>query len=97
MNDEIQKQNGLATFHKIGKYTQQNLIYQTTVCPVALCLRSTKVLYWKYISLMSFERCTRLHSLALINLPENLELDNSLKWVPFNVVSGQITSNALWK
>ena len=28
---------------------------------------------------------------------ENLVIDNSLKWVPFNVVSGQITSNVLWK
>ena len=28
---------------------------------------------------------------------ENLEIDNSLKWVLFNVVSGQITGNALWK
>ena len=28
---------------------------------------------------------------------ENLEIDNSLKWVPFNVIGGQITSNALWK
>ena len=26
---------------------------------------------------------------------ENLEMDNSLKWVPLNVVSGQITSDAL--
>ena len=25
----------------------------------------------------------------------NLESDNSLKWVPFSIVSGQITSNAL--
>ena len=28
---------------------------------------------------------------------ENLGMDNSLKWVPFNIVSGQITSDALWK
>ena len=28
---------------------------------------------------------------------ENLEIDKSPKWVPFNVVSGQITSNAPWK
>ena len=27
----------------------------------------------------------------------NLEMDNSLKWVLFNKVSGQITSDALWK
>ena len=27
----------------------------------------------------------------------NLEMNNSLKWVLFNVVSGQITSDALWK
>ena len=27
----------------------------------------------------------------------NLEVDNSLKWVLFNMVSGQITSDALWK
>ena len=26
---------------------------------------------------------------------ENLEIDNSLKWVTFNLVSGQITSRAL--
>ena len=25
----------------------------------------------------------------------NLEINNSLKWVLFNIVSGQITSNAL--
>ena len=28
---------------------------------------------------------------------ENLERDNSLKRVSFNVVSGQITSDTLWK
>ena len=28
---------------------------------------------------------------------ENLEMDNSLKWVPFNVVSSQVTSDTLWK
>ena len=28
---------------------------------------------------------------------ENLDMDNSVKWVPLNIVSGQITSNALWK
>ena len=27
----------------------------------------------------------------------NLEMDNSLKWVLFNMVSGQITSDAVWK
>ena len=27
----------------------------------------------------------------------NLEMDNSLKWVLYNVVTGQITSDALWK
>ena len=28
---------------------------------------------------------------------ENIKMDNSLKWVSFNVVSGQMTSNALRK
>ena len=28
---------------------------------------------------------------------ENLEMDNSIKWVPFHSVSGQITSDVLWK
>ena len=27
----------------------------------------------------------------------NLEMEKTLKRVPFNVVSGQITSDALWK
>ena len=27
----------------------------------------------------------------------NLEMDNSLKWALFNKVSGQVTSDALWK
>ena len=27
----------------------------------------------------------------------NLEIDNSLKWVHFNLVSGPIASDALWK
>ena len=27
----------------------------------------------------------------------NLEVDNSLKWVLFNMVSGQIASDELWK
>ena len=27
----------------------------------------------------------------------NLEIDNPLKWVLYNIVSGQITSHALWK
>ena len=27
----------------------------------------------------------------------NLEMDNSLKWVLFNIVSGQTTNHALWK
>ena len=32
---------------------------------------------------------------AFLMYVENLEMDNSLKWVPLNVVSGQITSDAL--
>lgn len=28
---------------------------------------------------------------------ENIKMDNSLKWVSFNAVSGEMTSNALWK
>ena len=31
------------------------------------------------------------------NLVENLEMNNSLKWALFIKVSGQITSNTLWK
>ena len=27
----------------------------------------------------------------------NLERDKSLKWILFNIVSGQVTSDALWK
>ena len=27
----------------------------------------------------------------------NIDTDNSQKWVLFNIVSGQITSDALWK
>ena len=34
---------------------------------------------------------------AFLMYVENFEIDNSLKWVTFHVVSGQITSNALWK
>lgn len=42
MNDEIQKQNGQATSHKTEKYTLQKLIYQRTVCPVALWVKNTE-------------------------------------------------------
>ena len=38
-------------------------------------------------------RCAALGFFYVVNL----EMDNSLKWVLFNKVSGQITSNALWK
>ena len=34
---------------------------------------------------------------AFLMYVENLEIDNWLKWVPFNAVSAQITRNALWK
>ena len=27
----------------------------------------------------------------------NLEMDNSLKWVLFNIINGLIASDALWK
>ena len=27
----------------------------------------------------------------------NLEMDSSLKWILFNILRGQITSDALWK
>ena len=33
---------------------------------------------------------------AFLMWVENFEMDNSLKWVPFIKVSGQITSDALW-
>ena len=36
-------------------------------------------------------------ALACLMYVVNLEMDNSLKWVLFNIVSGQITSDALWK
>ena len=38
-------------------------------------------------------RCAALGFFYVVNL----EMDNSLKWVLFNNVSGQITSDALWK
>ena len=34
---------------------------------------------------------------AFLMYVENLEMDNSLKYVLFSKVSGQITSNTLWK
>ena len=34
---------------------------------------------------------------AFLMYVENLEMDNSLKWALFIKVSGQITSNTLWK
>ena len=34
---------------------------------------------------------------AFLMYVENLEKDNSLKWVLFHVVSGQITSYVLWE
>ena len=36
-------------------------------------------------------------SQAFLMYVENLDMDNSVKWVPLNIVSGQITSDALWK
>ena len=35
--------------------------------------------------------------LASLMYVVNLEMDNSTKWVLFFIVSGQITSDALWK
>ena len=34
---------------------------------------------------------------AFLMYAENLEVDNQLRWVIFIKVSGQITSNTLWK
>ena len=34
---------------------------------------------------------------AFLMYVENLEMDNSLKWVLFIKVSGQITNDTLWK
>ena len=39
----------------------------------------------------------RVCSLGLPIWVVNLELDKSLKWLLFNIVSVQITSDALWK
>ena len=38
-----------------------------------------------------------MHIRRALMYVENLEIDNSLKCVPFNIVSGKITRNALWK
>ena len=36
-------------------------------------------------------------SLVLLSGVVNIEIDNSLKWLPFNIMSGQTRSEALWK
>ena len=50
--------------------------------------------YWRVIHFYVYYVHMRLASLMYV---VNLEMDNSPKWVLFVIVSGQITSNALWK
>ena len=76
---------------------------ETTVYVLKLCVGfvATRSFWaWSFrFSDRAFENgvCSLGLFLCFLMYVENLEMGNSLKWVLFNIVSGQITSDALWK
>ena len=64
--------------------------YKWCLCSGTSISRSAK-------GLMSRVRYITIGPQALIMYVVNLEISNSPKWVLFNIVIGQITSDALWK
>ena len=64
--------------------------YKWCLCSGTSISRSAK-------GLISRVRYITIGPQALIMYVVNLEINNSPKWVLFNIVSGQITSDALWK
>ena len=57
---------------------------------VSMAMRSVRPLF--FVSLLYVHNKS-----PFIMNGENLEIDNSLIWVPINVLSGQIKRNAVWK
>ena len=55
------------------------------------------ILRWDFSLLGSGVRKWSVQPWAFLTYVENLEMDNSLKWVLFIKESGQITSDTLWK
>ena len=55
------------------------------------------ILHWNFSLLRSGVRKWSVQPWAFLMYVENLEMDNSLKWVLFMKVSSQITSDTLWK
>ena len=76
---------------------------ETTVYVLKLCVgfvAARSFWAWSFrFSDRAFENgvCSLGLFLCFLMYVENLEMGNSLKWVLFNTVSGQITSDALWK
>ena len=60
-------------------------------------LLSKAIFRWDFSLLGSGVRKWSVQPWAFLMYAENLEMDNSLKWVLFIEVSGQITSDTLWK
>ena len=60
-------------------------------------LPSKTIFRWDFSLLGSGVRKWSVQPWAFLMYAENLEMDNSLKWVLFIEVSGQITSDTLWK
>ena len=60
-------------------------------------LLSKTIFRWYFSLLGSGVRKWSVQPWAFLMYVENLEMNNSLKWALFIKVSGQITSNTLWK
>ena len=82
---------GIFTTTLMIKKISQILIKIPHLASTVHFLLSERLLCWKELILAS---CPLRAFLMYI---VNLEMDDLLKWVLFNIVSSQITSNALWK
>ena len=65
---------------------------ETTICVLGFCVGPPGHFELGFFT-SRVGRCAALGFFYVVHL----EMDNSLKWVLFNKVSGQITSDALWK
>ena len=52
---------------------------------------------WSLVCLWDFRFSDRACAALSFTYVVNLEIGNLLKWVIFNIVSGQATGDALWK
>ena len=93
-----------------NNHTNKSVNFPVTVCIQTVCalrlrcivVASFLIWWWKPQNSADFDKRKPFYQVVHFEVlctyyVENLEMDNSLKWVLFIKVGGQMTSDTLWK